>query len=161
MEVQTPRILHEYSVTTVLKHSCSSQPPSRYLASTSQPTTPSWNHFPKYLPTLRFPPPPPPNHLLHAAHDQDWVGRGYGRRPGICIGTNVRRSIVQVRFLKLQKISVPLGETPLLFLPFGPLIQRLEVSPEDEDHDDAQPVCRNTNTVRIYVSLAPRLGPDV
>ena len=29
---------------------------------------------------------PPPNHLLRAAHDRDRVGRGYGRRPGICIG---------------------------------------------------------------------------
>jgi hypothetical protein len=72
--VQAPRIFCEYSVTTVLKHNYSSRPPSRYLASSAQPTTPSWNNFSRCLPPLRFSPLPPPNRLLRAAHDQDRIG---------------------------------------------------------------------------------------
>jgi hypothetical protein len=37
---QAPRLLHDFSVTMVLGYDCLSQPPSRYFASTAQPTTP-------------------------------------------------------------------------------------------------------------------------
>ena len=67
---------------------------------------------------------------------------------------------VHVRFLKLQKISATLGETPFPCLPFSFLVERLEASPEGENHD-AQPIGRDTNTVRVSASLTSGLGPDV
>ena len=89
------------------------------------PGTTSRNIFPAPIFPLS-----PPNHLIRAAHDQGRIERGYGRRPGIRIGRNTRMSIVHVRPLKSQKISVPLGEIPLPFLPFGLLVESLEVNPE-------------------------------
>ena len=35
------------------------------------------------------------------------------------------------------------------------------MSPEGEDHDDGQPISRDTNTVRASVSLTPGLAPDI
>jgi hypothetical protein len=49
------------------------------------PTTPLGTTSPDTFPLL-FSPLPPPNHLIRAANDRDWFRRGYGRRPGICIG---------------------------------------------------------------------------
>ena len=69
--------------------------------------------------------------------------------------------IVHVRFLGLQRISEALRETLLPFLLFGPLVKHLKMSPEDEDHDDGQPVGRNANRVRVSVSRTPDLGPYV
>jgi hypothetical protein len=59
---------------------------------------------------------------------------------GFVLGETLVGSIVHVRLLKLQNTSIPLRETPLLFFPFGFLVKHLEVSPEGEDHDDAQPL---------------------
>ena len=53
-------------------------------------------------------------------------------------------SIVHVHPLESQKISVPLGETPLPFLPFGLLVKCLEESAEGENHNDGQSIGRNT-----------------
>ena len=73
----------------------------------------------------------------------------------------VLRPIVHLRSSQLQKISVTFGKTPLLFLLLSFLVKCLEVGPEDEDHDDAQSVGRNTNRIRVSVSLTPRAGPDI
>ena len=62
---------------------------------------------------------------------------------------------------ELQKISVTFGKSPLLLIPFSFPVKRLEVCPKGEDHDDGQPVGRNTNRIRVSVSLTPRFGPDV
>ena len=48
---------------------------------------------------------------------------------------------------KLQKISGALWETPILFLFLDFLIELLEVSPKNEDHDDGQPVDSHTNQI--------------
>ena len=86
------------------------------------------------------------------------TGLGEVMEDKVCISRNARRPIVHVRFLKLQKISVTLGETSLPFLPFSFLVERLEASPEGENHDDAQPIGHDTNTVRVSASLTPALG---
>ena len=62
---------------------------------------------------------------------------------------------------ELQKISVTLGKTLLPFLLFGLLVDSLQVIPERENHDDGQPIGRNTYPVRISVSRTPRFRPYV
>jgi hypothetical protein len=63
-------------------------------------------------------------------------------------------------FKATKDIYTPRG-TPLLFFPFGFLVKRPEVSPEGKDHDNGQPIVRDTNTVKVSVSLTLDLRPDV
>ena len=70
-------------------------------------------------------------------------------------------SIAHVVSQKSQKVSVAFGKSLILFLFLGLLVECLEVGPEGEDHDDAQPVGSNANRVRVPVTLTPGHGPDV
>ena len=73
-------------------------------------------------------------------------------------GTDLHLDTVHIQ---LQKISVALWEALALFLFFSFRVERLEVSPKCEDHNDSQPIGRNTYRVRLSVTLTPGRWPDV
>ena len=75
--------------------------------------------------------------------------------------TRAARFIVHVRASKSQKVSVAFRKALVPFLFLRLPVECLEVSPEGEDHENAQPVCSDANCVRISVTLSPGCGPDI